>query len=796
MTELLIPSSINVYIGISAAGLFWTLNEFVSGIVAVLFVKKAKVASESVNKNLADAKTALVHSITIPLNVAVIYLTNLITFLVNSFSWVLICFLLLTLSFALTNFQQEIIVIIDYAYESLYPTIILPVKSAFNLFVIILEIAVAILNFISQYTQSVLLDTTKHLAACPGYLSSFYLIFAELATTIYTFVLGVINWVSALRNFTSTTGQTTPLDMRTPVAPLRIITYDAILRFQCACPADRGFLDLVTTGLINPTTTVLDDLVHFGVNSVLSIPQAILESVIAAASSGKYYPPATDNIINNFVGLTVAAQTVLNQIFRNLVNYVQQLIQLAEGTKFYTWQAIPIFSIPGTAIVVLLEFLRLILRCVVNVPGFLLGSKLVGQSVTLAQPYTLVDTTRIYAAAVNVSSAVWIQNFGGIYPPILNTTGFFLYAATNMPLGYAQFASITVSRLAFGRDVTNGTRFVTPFTGVCALPTNTVFGKGFTNWWTGIYDVMGEYDVYVTASYGVLGTAFQGIWAPYYPPLGTSGGLLIAALANMVSTRIKKTVYIINALVTLSPPNYQCFAGLERPTRIAVDNLMLSLPDFLEFFLNIPMAQAARNAHMNCGDHNNPNFILSGSLKMPYYAAKMCNVLYVDQTLISCPFPNNSSCPQYTLPYMDINSHLLCAGDIFALDFLEQSIQEERLVMQYAEKSFVTLLACIIAPGNTVTCPLNPSQTLQQAITTMGLLGCHQFNQVVKGGNIIGDFLGIGFFYAYKYFAGSNVGPLQVATYPQVLHQESFNGIDMPGPDLSTFFTERQSMNL
>jgi hypothetical protein len=436
------------------------------------------------------------------------------------------------------------------------------------------------------------------------------------------------------------------------------------------------------------------------------------------------------------------------------------------------------------------------LRCVVNVPGFLIGSKLVGQSVTLAQPYTLVDTIGMYNAAINVSNAVWLQNFGAIYPPILNSTGFFLYAATNLYIGHFQFYSVAVSRLAFGRDVTNGTRFVTPFTGTCALPTNSVFGKGFTNWWTGLYDVMGEYDIYITDAYGVVADAFQNVLAPYYPPLGTTGGLAIIAHANMMSTSIKKTVYILNALITLSPPNYLCYIGLERPVIIAVDNLILSLPDFLEFFLNIPMAQAARNAHMNCAEHNYPNYMLSGTLKAPYFAAKMCNALYVDNTLVYCPFPNNASCPQYVLPYMDINSHLLCAADQFVLDNYQQSTQQRRLVVQNAEKVLLNLLACIIAPGNAQACPLNPASTLQEFVQAIGLFGCHKFNQQVKLANMVADFFGIGYYFAYQYFAGYNIGPQQAATYPQILHQESFNGIDMSGPDLATFFTERQSMFL
>jgi hypothetical protein len=792
MTDLLIPSSINIYLGVSAAGLFWTINEFVGTTVACVFVKKSKVASESVNTYLSEGKTALIHSITVPLNVALIYFTNLITFLASSWQWVLVGLLLISGSFVLQNFQQEIIVVVDYAYESLYPVVFYPLKSALNLLFVVFEIVVSLFNFISQYTSSVLIDTTKQLAACPGYLPSFYSIFAEFATTIYTFVLSIVNWVTALRQYTSIVGETTPLDMRTPFQPLRIIAYDTILRFQCVCPADRGFLDIVTIGIINPVSTVLDDLVHYSVNSVLSIVQAVLESVIAAATSGKYYPPATDNIVNNFEGLTIALQDLLNQLFINLVNFVQFLIQLAEGSTFNTWTAIPIFSIPGSAAIFVLECARLILRTVVNVPGFFIGSKLASQTVAIATPYSLADTTGIYNAALGITNAVFLQNLGAIYPPITNATGFFLMATVNVPLAYAQFFSVAASRFAFGRDVTNGTRFVTPFTGSCTLPTNTVFGKGFTNIWSGVYDVMGEYDLYVTNAYYNMAYGFELIFAKYYPPLGVTGNLGIVAAANYVSMNIRKTVYVINALVTLSPPNYMCYVGLERPTRIAVDNLLDSLPDFLEFFLNIPMAQAAENAHLNCKEFNYPNYIMSGSLKAPYFAAKQCNTLYVDNTLVSCPFPNNSSCPQYSLPYLDINANLLCAVDELGLTAVKAALDTERLGMQYAEKTFIVFLACIIAPSNTVTCPVGSSQSQMQMVSLLGLLGCNQWRTAVQIGNIVGDFLGIGFYFAYKYFYGYSLGPQQTAVYPQNMHQISFNGIDMSGPDLATFFQDRQ----
>ena len=169
MTDLLFPRVANIYVGISAAGLFWFVNEFFSSTVATLVVKQSKFASEKVSDSLGKAQKAAIRAVVVPFNVALIYLQQLFTFLIMSWVWVVVFGVLLSFGFLLLNFQQQTIVAVDTLYEDLYVVLIAPLKWCINLLALVLQIAVAILNFISQFTSTVTLQVANDLLECPGY---------------------------------------------------------------------------------------------------------------------------------------------------------------------------------------------------------------------------------------------------------------------------------------------------------------------------------------------------------------------------------------------------------------------------------------------------------------------------------------------------------------------------------------------------------------------------------------------------------------------------------------------------
>lgn len=776
----LVPSALNAYVGVQTAGLFWLINHFVSSTFAILFVRKSRLASEEAYAALSSAIANLQTSVTKPLNTAIIYFTSLLQFVVSNLGWLVLAIAVVVLSFLLINFQRSLIVFVDDVWEVLFPVLITPVRNAFNLLIIILEIAVGIINFISQYTSSVLLDTSKLLINCNGYYGSFFDVFSNFAASIAAAAESVSSWIvgSLSQN----------LELRTVVAPLRLVAYDSVLRFQCACPADRGVLDIVTTGILDPTTTVFDEAIHYGLNTPLSALQVVLSSVIAAASSGTYVAPKTDIVFDNFSGFVNATQGIANAVFINGVGFIESLITLGiDGHSDVPWPAVPVFSIIGRQFVLTSEIWRVVTRSVVNAPA-IWNSPPAG--------YPFLDVSRVYAASLDLSQAVWVDNFGHLYQQTLMIPGTAIRDFQDIMHAQYYFYAKALTRLMLGRDSNNPMLYgKASFQDVCQLPTNIVYGSGFSNFWSMTYDVMGEYDRIVTAAKATFANSFAQAMAPYYAPLGNSINLYIIWQANADTLLYRRLAYMVYAVLTDTPPSYVCISSLGRPTRVAHLNFIESLGDFAEFFLNINKARALRSAHFNCKDQNVHNFALTGTLQSYYFASKMCNTRYQDKTLVQCDFANSTLCPNYELAYSDMNVQLLCASDEFLVQTMRSDAQESYIVGDIAWKAVTLVVACVVDPKNQTTCPRSDSTILQVLVDAASQVACTKYAELVKMSNIASSIVAFGFRSVYDSFKGSNYGPGQRPIAGMASSLEAYNSALPTSPDLLTYIKARTGVS-
>ena len=757
-------------------------------------LRPTKKSSAEAGEAIRAARASAINALVQPLNIGVAYFQTFLNFMVSSWTWFGFVFALLLLGFLLVNFQQETIVFLDNTWEDMFPVIIFPLKFCISLVSLFLQIAVGILNFVSQVSSTVVVDTVRRLIDCPGYFSSFFQNLVQIALFIESSVMSIVNFLLT----TMTNGSSNPvfveIDVRTPFSYLRQAFYDIALRVQCTCPAERGLTDVVITGLLDSTSTSVDDVIHYGLNSALSVPMVVVNTIVAISNTGAYTPPNTDTVINLTVGFVTALQTVLNQLTSNAVAFVEALLTLSfdfgtplAGTA--PWKMVPVWSIPGRTAVLTLEIVRILARSVVNAPRFFITSGASSGHVSLA--YQLLDTTGVYQAALNLTDASFGQVLGGLHHTI-NATGYAIAAWSEVPFAYTQFSSQAIQRLLLGRDDTNFTRFVAPFTGNCLLDQTIMYPAGFRNFWSAIYDVVGEYNSLVTTAWGKAADAFNNAMGPYYPPLGETVALGVIAGANYASAQMSKFIYFLNAIMQLQPPSAVCMSSLDRSVRVSVMNLVDSLGDLISFFLDIKGAQEIRNAHFNCMETHVANYMLLGSLKVNYFAAKMCNTRYIDNSLVECTFGQNSSCPSYILPYHDLQVNLLCASEDVITTALRYAVEQYFLAADFSQANFVTSVACFIAPTNTATCPQNSGTGLKQAVADAALNGCNAYKATVQIGNVLASLLSLGYSFAYSEgYSGMGFGPGQT----QRGTTKSFNNLDITGPDVAAFFASRHAGN-
>jgi len=807
MSQLL-PTPASFFVGLQVASLFWLLVHAVSVILAALVIEKKRFPWDDVFQYLSLAQTNLRTGFLVALNTAASYVTTLVSTLASNWQYVALGALCLSAGFVLANYQTTVVVAVDDVWQNVWATVLKPSRSVLNLLFIFLEALVGVINFLSQYVGTVFKDTSKVLVSAPGYFPSFFDGIPQVAQSVSKFVTGAVDWVIAVgavqRGYTytvsiptdssSTTGLTDDffyslpddmgsyalvrgpeLDLQPVVKPLRLVFYDAVLRVQHACPAENGILNVAVDGILDasPTSTFVDSLVSSAFNSIVALPEAFLISAVVYFKHQRFVVPNVNPFFDNVGRVVGNSEAIANQLILNVFKFIEEKVG-----QPVAWTPPQFFSVLARFLDVQIRVARFFANAVVHAPVILnFEAPPVKPAVKL---YDVFDFVPIYFDIEQVTNITGVV-IGQIYPKYLNGTGLVLRDVLDVFVGYGKFATFAAQRLLLGPDPHNATRFSDSYKNypACSLAPVSGGAAPWVQFWTGLYDVMEKFDLSVTQRIYNLAYTLQKNFRQYFPPLATTVNLGMFSLANLQSTVLRQSVYLTTAVLTGQAPYYQCMLDLANVTRVTVDNFIDTLPDVVEFFINIPFAQSLSNAHFNCQLSNVHNFILAGSLKSFYFAGKMCNAHYTDGSLVACDFAHAQDCPEYALPYADINPNILCAVDTTLVSALKTHVQTRRILLQYAEKQIVQALACIISPSDAQRCNSGSFVSIHAQLASASVVGCYTYEMTIKIANVVAAMLSPAYDVLYKMVV-SDGGP-------------AYNNLVMSKSDLHAFALGRHS---
>lgn len=785
---LILPNAIHWFIAVQGAAVAWFFFHLAGACAAYGAVAAArnKTIDASESRRLAkEAARSLVDAVVEPFFVLLSYIVQLISFLVSNAGRVVLVVFGCAMAYVVVNYQQQLIVTIDSTYETLYPAFVVPLRRVLDGAVLLYDLWVALHNALHQFLYEFLWNFFKHTLACQGYFSNFFDILGALAQAIASAVVAVANWLNA-----DLVGQ---LNLTPAIAQLRLAAYDLLLRVDCACEGNRGLVNVATIGLVNDQSTVVDLTLNYGINSLLSIPQVVLASIVASTRTNTYDPPDSDYVINQFEGFVSNLGPLLNQLTFNVVTFIENLLNLDDfGIGTINWTPPPLWSIPQQLAMVLLEGLRIVARCVLNINDFFVF----GQPQRVRK-YALLDATQLFVQANILPDTVFIQNFAVLVPKnVLLPWSKALSAFAKVPIAALQVAYELVERVLVGWSVppgyvanTNGQPnvFNTALFPQCVVNTQDE-QEVFENIWASLWDTATRVNLFVNAVDGATSALGDAV-APYYPPVSPLIQFGANWLIEIYYTLFLKGAYLINTVVQFQPPAWQCIESFGRTARVSGDNFVLAIPDFFTFFLDIKQAQQAENAHIICKDHNAHNFIYAGGLKAYFFASEISNIFYLDGTPVSCTFYNSYLCPEYTLAYADINNNALCnLGDTLSQAFIN-TLTTARITTGFMEQKVVSILACLIDPGNPSVCS-GTTSGFQQDVVLLGKTLNDQQTLVVKTINTFVSVLSPVFDIVYQSYFGPN-SALSGAQANQAYNE----GLNPPAGDLLTYVSIRHGPN-
>ena len=784
----ILPSAIHWLIAVQGAVVAWFFFHLVGACIAYSIVATArnKTVDSSESRRLAkEAARSLVDAVVEPVFVLMGYIVQMISFLVSNLGRVVLVVFGCAMAYVVVNYQQQLIVGIDSAYEALYPAFVVPFRRVIDGAVLLYDLWVALHNALHQFLYEFLLNFFKHTLACTGYFSSFFDILGALAQAIAAAVVAVANWLNA-----DLVGQ---LDFTPAIAQLRLAAYDLLLRVDCACEGNRGLVSVATIGIINDQSTVVDLTLNYGINSILSIPQVLLASIVASTRTNTYDPPDSDYVINQFEGFVSNLGPLLNQLTHNIVTFIENLLNIDDfGFGKINWTPPPFWSIPQQLAMVILETVRIAARCALNINDFFVF----GQPQRIRK-YALLDATQLFVQANILPDTVFIQNFAVLVPKnVLLPWSLVLSEFSKIPIAVLQVAYELVERVLVGWSVPPGyvansngqpNIFNTALFPACIVNTADE-QEVFENIWASLWDTATRFNLVVNAvdsATSALGDAI----APYFPPLSPIIQFGANWFIEIYYSIFIKGAYLINSIIQFAPPSATCIESVGRTARVSGDNFVLSIPDFFTFFLDINQAQNAENAHIICKESNTHNFIMTGSLKAYMFASEVSNIYYLDGTPVSCTFYNSYLCPTYTLGYSDFNNNALCnTGDMLA-QLYTNTLTTARLTVGFTEAKIVTILACLIAPGDPNTCKSTTS-SLQQNVVMLGKQLNDMQTLVVRSANTFVSLFSPLFDMVYK----SYFGPDSAMSGAQA--NEAYNNLLRETPnDLLTYVSIRHGPN-
>jgi hypothetical protein len=824
--SLLLPKEVYILIGVQAASLFWLALHVISTIIVAPLVSDQGVPWQAMKPYLVRARENLKNAFVSSVNKIVTYATSVVSFAAQNWQYFVLGAACASVGFVVLNYQAALIVVVDDTWQTLGTIVFTPIKALLNFVFVIAEIFVGLLNFLSQYAGTVLRDTTRELIRAPGYFKNFYDILPQAANSIASTVGATVTWLNKLSRinrgltfsldtssaandtafytYDSTTSSSDgthsnhlflglgqvllpSFDLAPAIKPLRLIVYDASLRLRHTCPAENGILGLPIHGIIDNTTSVVDDLLSCSLNALLAGPEAVIMMIIVLFKHDRYVPLNVNPFFDYLMCMNRNLEAILNQLLSNVINFIEDLIKLIPGTATnWRWKPINLFSIRARELDIYIDTGRAIANAFVNVPLLFTNypvSDTAGPNLDLYDNmfdfrrvfddvYAFTNTTAFVLGNINEQYLLGITNIGREF--------------ANVYISYFEFGAHVIRRLMLGRDPLRPDRFFDSYAANyansdlsknCVLDTTYAINDYITNFWTGLYDLMQVFDTTVTRKIYNLAFTSQENLRRYYPPVTTTLNLAIMSAGNLQTTILRKVVYLTTAVLIGQPPQYGCMLALGNVTRQTVDNFLVAVPDLTDFFLDVAQARGLQNAHFNCMNTNVHNFILAGSLKSFYFAGKMCNVRYKDGSLLACDYANPLDCPQYALPYADINTNLVCSVDSLVVGVLKQHVQSRRLLFEYAEEHIVKTISCFI---DTNTCHLTDYVPMQKTLSQMSVLGCFTYETTVKIANLVSGFLSFVYDFIYR-LAHTESGSL------------AFNSLRTEAPQLAEFFNGRQS---
>lgn len=271
--------------------------------------------------------------------------------------------------------------------------------------------------------------------------------------------------------------------------------------------------------------------------------------------------------------------------------------------------------------------------------------------------------------------------------------------------------------------------------------------------------VLPSWDTRVTGPLFLAGDWMRPLFAPLYAGLCQPAELAIKYFATLISAIYSKTMYLLLALGVKTNDasqhalsiNAACMAKMGLSPRAYADGFMESLPELVEFFLDIKESRGQEGVS-TCSTTEHENLILSGSLKMYYFASQECNVRYADGALVRCSMEDGlrgaEHCAGFTMPAATFNTNFLCAFDDLATLILKKMVWSRRLIADWAEGAATETIKCIAHPSacNFATFVDATDSSINAALANTV---CNTFEVAVRASTLVPALLSPAFALAY-----------------------------------------------
>lgn len=248
----------------------------------------------------------------------------------------------------------------------------------------------------------------------------------------------------------------------------------------------------------------------------------------------------------------------------------------------------------------------------------------------------------------------------------------------------------------------------------------------------------------------------QPMLAPAYAGAAQPAVFATKYAATVLDALFSKLVYAMMAVGMKGTDQklvatQQCLSELGRTPRAYMDALLDSLPNTVEFFLDIKAGRFSEGEQSACAASQHENLILAGSLKMYSYATAACNVRYTDGSLVRCTMEDgvrgSEHCAGFQLPDARFNTNFLCAADALGIKAARKMLWAQRLGVSWAEGLVASILRCINGGSCGVADFVNVASSAVEAELSENL--CNTYELTVQAANVLSATLSPAFQAAY-----------------------------------------------